>query len=249
MRVIIIDDELPARKKIRTFLADKPTIEIIGEASNGLEAVNLIEELRPDLIFLDIQMPGLTGFEVLQALDKTIMPAIIFTTAYDEYAVKAFEVNALDYLLKPFDEERFQKALERVNKQNTQNNQYNQLTNLLLELKKQPNYLQRLLIKTAGKIIFIKTDEIDWIEAEEKYVQIHVGKDKYLYRETMNALEQQLNPEIFVRVHRSYIVRIDFIKELVPWSHGDYLLILQDKTELNLGRNYRDKFLGKYTAT
>lgn len=246
MKVIIIDDELPARKKIRTFLADEPKIEIIGEASNGLEAVKLIEELRPDLIFLDIQMPGLTGFQVLQALDKAIMPSVIFTTAYDEYAVKAFEVNALDYLLKPFDEERFQKALERVNKQNTQNNQYNQLTNLLLELKKQPNYLQRLLIKTAGKIIFIKTDEIDWIEAEEKYVQIHVGKDKYLYRETMNTLEQQLNPENFTRIHRSYIVRIDFIKELVPWSHADYLLILQDKTELNLGRNYRDKFLNNY---
>ncbi|MBN8722491.1 MAG: response regulator transcription factor [Acidobacteria bacterium] len=244
MRVIIIDDELPARKKIRTFLADE--VEIIGEASNGLEAVNLIEQLQPDLIFLDIQMPGLTGFEVLQALDKTIMPAVIFTTAYDEYAVKAFEVNALDYLLKPFDEERFQKALERVNKQNSQNNQYQQLTNLLLELKKQPNYLQRLLIKTAGKIVFIKTDEINWIEAEEKYVQIHVGKDKYLYRETMNALEQQLNSEIFARIHRSYIVRIDFIKELVPWSHGDYLLILQDKTELSLGRNYRDKFLNNY---
>ena len=246
MRVIIIDDELPARKKVRTFLADEPRIEIIGEASNGLEAVNLIEQLRPDLIFLDIQMPGLTGFQVLQALDETIMPAVIFTTAYDEYAVKAFEVNALDYLLKPFDEERFQKALERVNKQNSQNNQYNQLTNLLLELKKQPNYLQRLLIKTAGKIIFIKTDEIDWIEAEEKYVQVYVGKDKYLYRETMNALEQQLNPENFTRIHRSYIVRIDFIKELVPWSHGDYLLILQDKTELSLGRNYRDKFLNNY---
>lgn len=246
MRVIIIDDELPARKKIRTFLADEPKIEIIGEASNGLEAVKLIEELRPDLIFLDIQMPGLTGFQVLQELDKAIMPGVIFTTAYDEYAVKAFEVNALDYLLKPFDEERFQKALERVNKQNSQHNQYNQLTNLLLELKKQPNYLQRLLIKTAGKIIFIKTDEIDWIEAEEKYVQIHVGKDKYLYRETMNTLEQQLNPENFTRIHRSYIVRIDFIKELVPWSHGDYLLILQDKTELNLGRNYRDKFLNNY---
>ncbi|MBK7997110.1 MAG: response regulator transcription factor [Blastocatellia bacterium] len=244
MRVIIIDDELPARKKIRTFLADE--VEIIGEASNGLEAVNLIEQLQPDLIFLDIQMPGLTGFEVLQALDKTIMPAVIFTTAYDEYAVKAFEVNALDYLLKPFDEERFQKALERVNKQNSQNNQYQQLTNLLLQLKKQPNYLQRLLIKTAGKIVFIKTDEINWIEAEEKYVQIHVGKDKYLYRETMNALEQQLNSEIFARIHRSYIVRIDFIKELVPWSHGDYLLILQDKTELSLGRNYRDKFLNNY---
>jgi two-component system, LytTR family, response regulator len=246
MKVIIIDDELPARKKIRTFLTDQATIEIIGEASNGLEAVNLIEQLQPDLIFLDIQMPGLTGFEVLQALDETLMPAVIFTTAYDEYAVKAFEVNALDYLLKPFDEERFQKALERINKQNRQYNQYQQLTNLLLELKKQPNYSQRLLIKTSGKIIFIKTDEIDWIEAEEKYVQIHVGKDKYLYRETMNALEQQLNPEIFARIHRSYIVRIDFIKELVPWSHGDYLLILQDKTELNLGRNYRDKFLNNY---
>ena len=149
-------------------------------------------------------------------------------------------------MLKPFDEERFQKALERVNKQNSQNNQYQQLTNLLLELKKQPNYLQRLLIKTAGKIVFIKTDEINWIEAEEKYVQIHVGKDKYLYRETMNALEQQLNSEIFARIHRSYIVRIDFIKELVPWSHGDYLLILQDKTELSLSRNYRDKFLNNY---
>lgn len=240
MRVVIIDDELPARKKIRTFLEDEPTIELVGEASDGLEAVAIIEQLKPDLIFLDIQMPHLTGFEVLQQLDT--IPSVIFTTAYDQYALKAFEVHAIDYLLKPFDQERFQSALKHAFQQPT-NNLPSQLSNLILALNKQRNYLQRILLKTGGKIIIIKIDDINWIEAEEKYVQIHTGKEKYLYRETMNTLEQELDPQKFVRIHRSYIVQLDFIKELTPWSHGDYLVILKDGTQLNMGRNYREKIL------
>lgn len=240
MRVVIIDDELPARKKIRTFLEDEPTIELVGEASDGLEAVAIIEQLKPDLIFLDIQMPHLTGFEVLQQLDT--IPSVIFTTAYDQYALKAFEVHAIDYLLKPFDQERFQSALKHAFQQPT-SNLPSQLSNLILALNKQRNYLQRILLKTGGKIIIIKIDDINWIEAEEKYVQIHTGKEKYLYRETMNTLEQELDPQKFVRIHRSYIVQLDFIKELTPWSHGDYLVILKDGTQLNMGRNYREKIL------
>ncbi len=240
MRVVIIDDELPARKKIRAFLQDEPSIEIVGEASDGLEAVNIVEQLKPELIFLDIQMPHLTGFEVLQQLDSEIMPKVIFTTAYDQYALKAFEVHAIDYLLKPFDQERFQDALKHAFQQSA-NKIPSQLSNLISTLNKQRNYLQRILLKTSGKIIILKIDDINWIEAEEKYVQLHTSKEKYLYRETMNALEQELDPQKFVRIHRSYIVQLDFIKELTPWSHGDYLVILKDGTELNMGRNYRER--------
>lgn len=242
MRALIIDDELPARRKIITFLQDEPEIEIVGEADDGLKAITAIEQLKPDLIFLDIQMPHLTGFEVLQQINESIMPKIIFTTAYDQYALKAFEVHAIDYLLKPFDQERFQKALKHALQPAT-SQLPEQLSSLISALNKQRNYLQRLLIKITGRIIIIKVEDIDWIEAEEKYVQLHVGKDKYLYRETMSTLEQELDPQKFVRIHRSYIVQLDFIKELSPWSHGDYLVILKDGTELNMGRNYRERLL------
>jgi two-component system, LytTR family, response regulator len=225
------------------FLKNTPNVEVIAEAGDGLEAVEAIQNLKPDLIFLDIQMPHLTGFEVLEEIDPAIMPKVIFTTAYDQYAIKAFEVQALDYLLKPFDEERFQDALKRAFDKTSNHQQLTQINDLLLAIKGKQKYLQRILLKTNNKMIVIKINDVNWIEAEEKYVNLHAGKQTYLYRETISSLEQQLDPEMFIRVHRSYIINIDFLKEITPWSHGDYIIILKDNTELNLGRNYKDKLL------
>ncbi len=242
-RVILIDDEPPARKKLRYFLKKDPRIEIVGEADNGLAAIRLIEELRPDLVFLDIQMPHMNGFEVLQEL-RSHRPQVIFTTAYDQYAVRAFEVRALDYLLKPFDEQRFQEALARVfQNKNTRKEVDEKIEDLLGELQSKQSFLRRILMRSEGRIFFIKTDQIHWIEAEEKYVRIHTGKESYLHRETMNALEAKLDPDRFVRIHRSQIVNMDRIKELQAWSHGDYMVVLTDETKLPLGRAYREKFL------
>ncbi|MEW6737153.1 MAG: LytTR family DNA-binding domain-containing protein [Acidobacteriota bacterium] len=244
LQALVIDDEPPARKKIRMFLKDDPRVEVVGEASDGLEAIEAIERLAPDLIFLDIQMPHLNGFEVLAEIKTRPLPLIIFATAYDQYALKAFEVRALDYLLKPFDEERLAEALERAFSWMSNHSQWNQkIDDLITELKGGQKHLQRILLKTVGKIILIKTEEIDWIDAEEKYVRLHIGKERHLYRETMNTLEQQLDPEKFIRIHRSYIINIDFLKEIVPWSNNDYIVVLKDGTQLNLGRNYRDRLL------
>lgn len=244
LRALVIDDEAPARKRIKMFLQHDGRVEIVGEASDGLEAVEAIERLSPDLIFLDIQMPRLNGFDVLAEIKARPLPLIIFTTAYDQYALKAFEVRALDYLLKPFDEERLQEALARALAWSGNPAQWSQqITDLVDELKGRQRYLQRLLLKTGGKLIMIKTEEIDWIDAEEKYVRLHIGRDQHLYRETMNRLEQQLDPEKFIRIHRSHIINLDFLKEITPWSNNDYLVVLKDGTQLNLGRNYRGRLL------
>ena len=225
------------------FLKNTPNVEVIAEAGDGLEAIAAIQNLKPDLIFLDIQMPHLTGFEVLEEIDLAIMPKVIFTTAYDQYAIKAFEVQALDYLLKPFDEQRFQEALKRAFSNTSNNDQLTQINDLLLALKGKQKYLQRILLKTNNKMIVVKINDVNWIDAEEKYVNLHAGKQTYLHRETISSLEQQLDPEMFIRVHRSYIINIDFLKEITPWAHGDYIIILKDNTQLNLGRNYKDKLL------
>ncbi|MBL7994337.1 response regulator transcription factor [bacterium] len=242
IRALIIDDEPPARKKIRHLLKNESRVEIIGEAGDGLTAVEAIDRLKPNLIFLDIQMPKMSGFEVLQAVEKK--PLVIFTTAYDQYALKAFDVRALDYLLKPFDETRFQEALDRViDTRKDQNEVHQKITDLLEEFQSQQTHIHRLLLKSSGKIFFVKTDDIQWIEAEEKYVHLHTTKECYLHRETMNSLASKLDPKQFIRVHRSYIVNLDSVKELQPWSHGDYVIILKDGAKLNLGRSYRERFM------
>jgi two-component system LytT family response regulator len=242
IRAIIIDDEPPARKKIRHLLKSEMRIEIIGEADDGFSAVEAIDRLRPDLIFLDIQMPKMNGFEVLQAVDRK--PQVIFTTAYDQYALKAFDVRALDYLLKPFDEERFREALDRALDAGGGRLEVRQkISDLLDEIQSRRPFLNRLLLKENGKIFFVKTDDIQWIEAEEKYVNLHTSGKSHLYRETMNNLEKKLDPEKFIRIHRSYIIHMDFMKELQPWSHGDYAILMKDGMKLNLGRSYRERFM------
>lgn len=251
IRVLLVDDEPLARDMLREMLQIDPLVSIVAEAVNGREALEAIRTHSPELIFLDVQMPDCGGFELLEGLGKEEMPYVIFVTAYDQYAVRAFEVHALDYLLKPFDRERFEASWTRARTQilRDRNGGTNQRILALLEdLKAGNKYLERLVIKASGRIYFLETSEIDWIEAEGNYVSVHSGKKSHLLRETISSLEDQLDPKKFVRIHRSSIVRIDRIKELKPWFHGEYRIILQDGTQLTLSRNYREKLqeaLGK----
>ncbi|CAN5386736.1 LytTR family DNA-binding domain-containing protein [soil metagenome] len=243
MRMLVVDDEPLAREKIRDLVKLDPELEIAGECTNGLEALAAIQELRPDLLLLDVQMPEVGGFAVLEALKDEVMPLVIFVTAYDQYAVRAFEFHALDYLLKPFDRERFEAAIGRAKAhvRREQNGNLDQRILALLEqLKAETKYIERLVVKAGGRVSFLETKEIDWVEAEGNYVNIHTPKKPFLLRETISNLEAQLDPKHFVRIHRSSIVRIDRIQELQTWSHGEYRVILYGVTELTLSRNYRD---------
>jgi two-component system LytT family response regulator len=226
------------------MLAEDPEIEILEECANGEEALEAIEKHSPDLIFLDVEMPGMDGFAVIEELDAESMPAIVFVTAYDQYAVRAFEVYALDYLLKPFDRERFDKALERAKSHivtEKSENMSRRILDALEQIKSKPAHLERLVIKMNGHIFFVRAEEIDWLEAEGNYVRLHTGKESYLLRDTISALESQLDPKRFVRVHRSAIVNIDRIQELQPWFHGEYRIILREGVQLTLSRSYKEK--------
>ena len=210
-RVLIVDDEALARERLRTLLASERDVTVVGESSGGREAVAAIMQYRPDLVFLDIQMPDLDGFQVLEAVAMDWLPAVVFVTAYDEYAIQAFDVNAMDYILKPIEPARFKKALGRA-------------------LKRGP--LDRLVIRGGGKIMFVKPGDIDWIEADGKLAQVHVGRETHAVRIPLKQLEERLVPHGFVRVHRSAIVNVDRIRELEPWFHGEYVVILKDGTKL-----------------
>ncbi len=246
IKVLIVDDEPPARRNLRALLKRDPEIEWVKECGNGREAVSSVRAQQPDLVFLDVQMPELDGFAVLEQLAGQPLPVIIFVTAYDQYALKAFEVSALDYLLKPFSDERFRKALEQAKRQIAQQNA-SDLGQKLLRLlgaretkTEAPRYLTRLLVKTTGRVIFIRTEEIDWIEAYDNYIRLHVSGKAHLLRQTMNELEAGLDPEQFARIHRSTIVNLDRIQELRPHFNGEHLIILQDGTELKLSRSRKD---------
>ncbi len=242
MRTLIVDDEPLARERIRTLLCDEPDIELVGECGDGKEAVSAIREKSPELLFLDVQMPEMDGFAVLRAVGPERVPAVVFVTAYDRYALRAFDVHALDYLLKPFDRERFQKALERARAQLGERGTLgDRLLALPKDVKKVSKHPERFVIKSAGRVFFLRADEIDWVEAAGNYVQLHVGPTTHLMRETMGRLEARLDPEKFVRIHRSTIVQVDRIKEMQPAFHGDYIVILQDGARLNLSRSYREK--------
>jgi two-component system, LytTR family, response regulator len=249
IRTIIVDDEPLARERIADLLIGDTEIEIVGECGDGLAAVAAIENYHPDLIFLDVQMPELDGFGVLDAIEEK--PVIIFVTAYDLYALRAFEVHALDYLLKPFDRERFDKALQRAKHQIARERagEVNQeLVALLADLKTRPKPLDRLVIKAGGRVFFLRVDEIDWIEAAANYVKLHAGREAHLLRETINGLAAKLDPDKFFRIHRSIIINLERVRELQPWFHGDYVVIMQDGTQLTSSRNYREqlrKLLGK----
>lgn len=250
IRTLIVDDEPLAREKLRAFLEQENDVEVIGEASDGREAIVAIEAHRPDLVFLDVQMPELDGFEVLANVEPEAMPRVIFVTAYDQYALKAFEVHALDYLLKPYDRERFQGSLEHARtelgrtagERPTGREMNRQLAALLQDLgERRPRYPDRLVIKNAGRVVFLKVDDLDWVDAAGNYVRLHSGGESLLLRDTMSHVEQRLDPERFLRVHRSTIVNVDRIKELQQQFHGDYVVILKGGQRLTLSRSYRDR--------
>lgn len=244
IRVLIADDELLARKFIRRMLKQDSDVEIVAECSNGAEAVAMIRKEKPDLVFLDVQMPELNGFAVLDAVKLDHLPEIIFTTAYEAYAIRAFELHALDYLLKPFDQVRFKAALryakERFHSQQDEAKRL-QIGTLLESIRTQQQYLDRVIIRADGRITFLNTREIDWLEADDKYVHLHTGKGKRMVRQTLSSMESQLDPKKFLRVHRSTMVNVDRIKELQPLFNGEHSLILEDGTRLTLSRKYKDK--------
>jgi two-component system LytT family response regulator len=248
--VLIVDDEPLARQNIRALLKHDLDIELIKECGGGAEAVRIIQKQRPDLLFLDIQMPEMSGFDVLRKLDSEKLPSIIFVTAFDEYAVEAFEVHALDYLLKPFTDQRFEQALRRAKSQIEQREIHDiskRLIALLEDREKasaslqRSQYLSRLMIKQESRVFFLKVDEIDWIEAADYYVELHVGRKSHLLRQTMGDMEAKLDPQKFVRIHRSAIVNLDRVKEMHPHFNGEHIVVLHDGTELKLSRSRREQ--------
>jgi two-component system LytT family response regulator len=242
--VLIVDDERPARRKIRRFLESEPDIEVLAEASSGEEAVSSIESHRPALVFLDVQMPGLDGFGVVSALGTEPLPLIVFVTAHDQFALRAFEVHALDYLLKPFDQDRFRRVLERARAslmRERVGQRDERMNRLIEELHARERYPQRLLINSEGRAFFLPVERIDRVEAAKNYVEIHAGRDAYLLRGTIEGLHRRLDPARFLRVNRSQLVNIDSIKELQPWFHGEYRILLKDGTEVMWSRRYLDR--------
>jgi two-component system, LytTR family, response regulator len=244
IRTLIVDDESLARERLRQLLRDEPEIEIVGECADGREAVSAIRKEPPDLIFLDIQMPELDGFGVLEAVRAEPAPVIVFVTAHDKFALRAFEVHAVDYLLKPFDRERFmialRRAVDRVKHRGAGGMDERQ-TALLAELKSASKPSDRLAVKSGGRVVFVKINDIEWIEAAHNYIELHLEKETHLVRQTLDAIEARLAPERFVRISRSVMVNIERIRELQPLFRGDYVVTLQNGTKLTLSRRYRDK--------
>jgi two-component system LytT family response regulator len=244
VRVLVADDEPLARERLRLLLSREDGIDLVAECPNGTDAIEAIDRLQPDLVFLDIQMPGANGFEVIEAIGAERMPLVVFVTAFDQYALRAFDVHALDYLLKPFDRERFHEALVRARQQldrRTNGDLERRLLELVQDLKPSAQRIERFVIKSGGRVFFVRSDEIDWIEAAGNYVKLHVAGEAHLFRETMNTLEAQLDPDTFFRIHRSHIVNIERVKELQPWFNGEYVVFLRNGTRLTLSRGYREK--------
>jgi len=235
MRTLIVDDESPARERLKRLLADVEEVELIGEAESGTQAVEMIEREKPDLVFLDIQMPGLDGFGVIEALADP--PPVIFVTAYDEYAIRAFEVNALDYLLKPFSRERLEKAIRRAQEALVEEQDFaTRLGPLLESLAAQGRYLTRLAVRDRDRIRVLGVDEVDWIGVEGEQVLVHAGDKAYPIRRTLAELEARLDPARFFRAHRSAIVNLDRVKEVIPWFKGSHKLRLTTGAEVELSR-------------
>ncbi len=249
--VLIVDDEPLARALIVELLKKFPEFQIVGECLDGKGALQVLERESPDLIFLDVQMPGIDGLTFLEKLNDAALPAIIFVTAYDQYAIRAFDFHAVDYLLKPFSQSRFEKSLLRAKERILEHPKDDEITrrqisSLLENYQKKSAPLKRLFIKDRGKIVLLDPETINWIEADDKYIRLHTPEKKYLIRQTLNAVEAELDPRVFARVHRSYIVNLTCISELHPMFNGEYVLVLGDGTKLTLSRNYRDRFFDKF---
>lgn len=248
---LIVDDEPLARRTLRDLLAVDPEIEIIGECSSGLDAVKFIRKQIPDLLFLDIQMPGMNGFEALEQIEHEQIPAIVFVTAFDRYALKAFELHALDYLLKPFTDKRFEEALRQA-KARVELRESGRLSQSLLALLgeqagreavgvKRKGFLTRFMIRSGGRVAFVKAADVDWIAADDYYIKLHVGAKSHLLRVSMNELEEKLDPKTFLRIHRSTIINFDRVKELQQNPNGEYVVVLRDGTQLKLSRSRRER--------
>jgi len=276
VRVLIVDDEALARQRVRRLLQNEADVEVVGEAETGRDAVAMIRELQPDLVCLDVQMPGLDGFGVLEELDGGPVPMVLFITAYDEHAQRAFDVHAVDYVLKPVDADRFRAAFDKARKQRANAVAAERLGELLETVRRLADgsaaaaggvadlaaglsaggasaaagavpgagngrYASRILVKQDGRMFFVKTTEIDWIEADRNYVRLHVGKTAHTIRERISHLEETLDPRLFARIHRSTIVNLNRVREMQQWFSGDYVVILEDGTRLRLSRHYRDR--------
>lgn len=291
VRVLIVDDEALARQRVRRLLQNEADVEIVGEAESGHEAVGMIRDLQPDLVCLDVQMPGLDGFGVLRELEGGHVPMVLFITAYDEHAQRAFDVHAVDYVLKPVDADRFRAAFEKARRQRAHAVAAERLGELLETVRRLADgnadgpgallggalggglglsgsgggtalapapaatgagvpagsaagtgrYASRILVKQDGRMFFVKTTEIDWIEADRNYVRLHVGKQAHTIRERISHLEETLDPRLFARIHRSTIVNLNRVREMQQWFSGDYVVILEDGTRLRLSRHYRDR--------
>ena len=242
LRVVIVDDEPPARARLRRLLTAHDAVEVVSECGDGATAVQAIELVQPDLVLLDVQMPELDGFEVVRALDMTRLPAVIFVTAFDKYALRAFEVHALDYVLKPVDAGRFDRALSHARQRIAERTSAAAgLTSLIREVGRDRAHLTRIPVRAEGRVKVIDLADVDWLSAADNYVTLHVGRHDFLMRDTLSAVEQRLNAGDFVRVHRSSIVRLDRISELVPSLHGDYRIRLKNGTEVALSRTYRTR--------
>ena len=277
MRVLIVDDEALARQRVRRLLQVEADVEVVGEAETGRDAVRMIRDLQPDLVCLDVQMPELDGFGVLQALDGERVPMVLFVTAYDEHAQRAFDVHAVDYVLKPVDADRFRAAFQRARTQRAHAVAAERLLELLATVRRisdggapgdrvadpsgnftgafaaaghsananvnvaNGRFASRILVKQDGRMFFVKTTEIDWIEADRNYVRLHVGTVAHTIRERISHLEETLDPRLFARIHRSTIVNLNRVREMQQWFSGDYVVILEDATRLRLSRHYRDR--------
>jgi two-component system LytT family response regulator len=246
IRALIVDDEAAARRRIKELLSELPDVEVVGEGADGREAVALTREHRPDLIFLDVQMPGWSGFDALREIAAGQAPAVIFVTAFDQFALKAFEVHALDYLLKPFDRERLRVAVERARSQLKSRQAVElslRLQGLVKALEAEAAYLNRVEVRSSGRTVFVPAEQIDWVRAADNYLELHVGRETHLIRETMAQFERQLDPARFARIHRSALVNLDRVKELRPLFNKDHVLILHDGTRLTASRTYYEKLL------
>lgn len=245
IRTLIVDDEAPARNRLRHLLKDAPDFVIAGECAHGLEAVEALRREPFDLVFLDVQMPRLNGLEVCAAVGADRMPCVVFVTAYDRFALRAFEVHAVDYLLKPIDRDRFHRTLDHLRTRlrgPAGGSGANQRLDLVLaELKEQRRGPERLAIKVDGRILFLPTKDIAWLEAEGNYVRLHAGTTTHLFRDTLSSLEAELPADRFLRISRSALVNLDWIQELQPLFYGDYAVLLKDGTKLTLSRHFRDR--------
>jgi two-component system LytT family response regulator len=244
LRIVIADDEPLARQRLLMLLADEQNVDVVAECADGPAALAAIERLHPDLVFLDVEMPGASGFDLIDAVGPGRMPSVIFVTAFDNYALRAFDVRALDYLLKPFDRDRFRSAVMRA-REHIEGRSEGELERRLLELvhglKPAAHTLERFVVKAGGRVFFVRASEIEWIEAAGNYVKLHVGTETHLFRETMHAVEDKLDPDLFYRIHRSHIVNIERVRELQPSFNGEYVVCLKSGARLTLSRGYREK--------